>query len=111
MAKAIAAVPKKRGRPATGRDPHITVRLPQEMIDGLELWAGKNNVSRSEAVRDGEGKSSQGRRDIGNHKAHRAPSAAVKTESEAVVHAKIQAENHNQRPFGFASYVGDFSGR
>ena len=22
------------------------------MIDGLELWAGKNNVSRSEAVRD-----------------------------------------------------------
>ena len=52
MAKAIAAVPKKRGRPATGRDPHITVRVPQEMINGLELWAGKNNVSRSEAVRD-----------------------------------------------------------
>ena len=52
MAKAIAVVPKKRGGPATGRDPHITVRLPQEMIDGLELWAGKNNVSRSEAVRD-----------------------------------------------------------
>jgi hypothetical protein len=52
MAKEIAVAPKERGQPATGRDPPITVRLPQQMIDGLESSAGKNNVSRSEAVRD-----------------------------------------------------------
>jgi Arc/MetJ-type ribon-helix-helix transcriptional regulator len=52
MAKSISVTPKKkRGRPATGRDPHVTARLPQELIDAIELWAEKSSVSRSEAIR------------------------------------------------------------
>jgi hypothetical protein len=53
MAKAITVIPRKRGRPSKGgRDPLISLRLPQEMIAGLERWAVANGVSRSEAVRD-----------------------------------------------------------
>jgi Arc/MetJ-type ribon-helix-helix transcriptional regulator len=51
MSKAITVTPKRRGRPPTGRDPHLTMRLPQEMIDALEHWAAENHLSRSEAGR------------------------------------------------------------
>ncbi|WP_074447978.1 MULTISPECIES: ribbon-helix-helix domain-containing protein [Bradyrhizobium] len=52
MAKSITVTPKKkRGRPATGRDPHVTARLPQNLIDAIEVWAFKNGSSRSEAIR------------------------------------------------------------
>ena len=42
---------KKRGRPATGKDPLLSARLPQELIAGIEKWAKLNDISRSEAVR------------------------------------------------------------
>jgi|SRR5436853_4519720 len=43
---------KKRGRPATGTDPLIGVRLPPETIKAIDAWAKRENVSsRSEAVR------------------------------------------------------------
>ena len=42
---------KKRGRPATGKDPLLSARLPQELIAGIEKWAKLNAISRSEAVR------------------------------------------------------------
>ncbi|WP_376708981.1 ribbon-helix-helix protein, CopG family [Bradyrhizobium diversitatis] len=52
MAKSITVTPKKkRGRPATGRDPHVTARLPQGLIDAIEAWALKNELSRSESIR------------------------------------------------------------
>jgi Arc/MetJ-type ribon-helix-helix transcriptional regulator len=52
MAKPVLVTSKKkRGRPATGRDPHVTARLPQDLIDGIERWADLNGVSRSEAIR------------------------------------------------------------
>jgi Ribbon-helix-helix protein, copG family len=51
MGKSIKVTPKKRGRPATGRDPFLTVRVPQEAIDAIEVWAVANEISRSEAVR------------------------------------------------------------
>jgi metal-responsive CopG/Arc/MetJ family transcriptional regulator len=52
MAKSIAVEPKKRGRPATGRDPVIGLRLSPEKTEQLDAWAAaKGLTSRSEAVR------------------------------------------------------------
>jgi hypothetical protein len=42
---------KRRGRPATGRDPVITVRLPQAVIAYIDRWAVENSCTRSEAIR------------------------------------------------------------
>ena len=50
MAKSIN-VDKKRGRPATGHDPAISIRLPQYFIDETDAWAKATNVSRAEAFR------------------------------------------------------------
>jgi hypothetical protein len=54
MKKSIMVTPKKRGRgrPSTGgRDPHVTIRMPQTLIDQAERWALSNDASRSEAIR------------------------------------------------------------
>jgi hypothetical protein len=53
MAKSITVTPKKRGRPATGRDPFVGVRLPPALIAEIKKWAAKSNggISRSEAIR------------------------------------------------------------
>jgi Arc/MetJ-type ribon-helix-helix transcriptional regulator len=52
MKRSITVTPKKkRGRPATGRDPHVTARMPQSIIDQIERWALSNDASRSEAIR------------------------------------------------------------
>jgi metal-responsive CopG/Arc/MetJ family transcriptional regulator len=50
MSKSIT-VKRKRGRPATGRDQLIGVRLPDDMINSLDNWAKRNDCSRSEAIR------------------------------------------------------------
>jgi hypothetical protein len=42
---------KRRGRPATGKDPLVSARLAQELIDSVEAWASSNRASRSEAIR------------------------------------------------------------
>ena len=50
--KSIAVIPKKRrGRPATGKDPLIALRLPPALIKRLDDWAKENGVSRSAAIR------------------------------------------------------------
>jgi hypothetical protein len=48
----ISVIPKKkkRGRPATGRDPLIALRVPAETIAEIEKWGG-DRLSRSEAIR------------------------------------------------------------
>jgi Arc/MetJ-type ribon-helix-helix transcriptional regulator len=51
MAKSISVHQKKRGRPATGRDPAITVRLPSVLISAIDRWGDRNSFSRSEAIR------------------------------------------------------------
>jgi Arc/MetJ-type ribon-helix-helix transcriptional regulator len=52
MAKSIAVKPKKRGRPATGRDPFVGIRLPPELITALDKWRATVQIpSRSEAIR------------------------------------------------------------
>src|SRR5207253_11222512 len=44
---------KKRGRPATGRDPVTAIRLPEDLRVRVESWAAKlpDTPSRSEAIR------------------------------------------------------------
>jgi hypothetical protein len=44
---------KRPGRPATGRDPVLTVRLPPALRSAIETWAKqqKDTPSRSEAIR------------------------------------------------------------
>jgi hypothetical protein len=52
MLKSIKVTPKKaRGRPATGKDPHVTARMPNELIAQVEAWAVANDSSRSAAIR------------------------------------------------------------
>src|ERR1700730_12233356 len=51
MKKSIKVQPKQRGRPATGKDPLLTVRAPRAIIQAIEGWAAKNQMTRSAAVR------------------------------------------------------------
>jgi hypothetical protein len=52
MTKSIAVRPKKRGRPATGKDPLVNARMPLSLIKSIDGWAAKNtDGSRSEAIR------------------------------------------------------------
>ena len=44
-------MPKKRGRPATGKDPQIVARMPAEYIASVDAWAAANETTRSEAIR------------------------------------------------------------
>ena len=41
----------RRDRGATGKDPHVTARMPNELIVQVEAWAFANETSRSEAIR------------------------------------------------------------
>jgi hypothetical protein len=52
MGKSIKVHQKKRGRPATGRDPAVTIRLPKEVLDAVEEWAARQDDSpaRSPAI-------------------------------------------------------------
>jgi hypothetical protein len=47
------AIPKKRGRPATGNAPSRTFRLTDEFMTRLDEWAARqeDNPGRSEAIR------------------------------------------------------------
>jgi hypothetical protein len=51
MAKSIKVNQKRRGRPATGRDPVSAVRLPVELTSAVDKWAEDHEASRSEAIR------------------------------------------------------------
>jgi hypothetical protein len=45
--------PKKRGRPATGKDPLVSTRMPSDLIANIEAWAAaqEDEPGRSEAIR------------------------------------------------------------
>ena len=51
MKKSIRVKPKKRGRPATGKDPLVGARLPPALIAQLDAWASREAIGRSEAMR------------------------------------------------------------
>jgi hypothetical protein len=46
-------LPKKRGRPAAGKDPMLTFRAPPDLIAQVEAWTKRRpaGMSRSEALR------------------------------------------------------------
>ena len=48
----ISVTPKKRGRPATGKDPAVTVRLPEPVINALNDCAEAEEKTRSEVLRE-----------------------------------------------------------
>lgn len=53
MKKPIKVHPKKkRGRPATGKDPLLSARLPAKLIETIEGIAASEKISRSDAVRN-----------------------------------------------------------
>ena len=43
--------PKKRGRPATGKDPLVGVRMSPELTKAVDAWAKKNAHTRASAIR------------------------------------------------------------
>ncbi len=54
MAKSNKVIPKKkRGRPATGKDPITALRLPPVLLAAVETWAERQDdePNRSEAIR------------------------------------------------------------
>jgi hypothetical protein len=51
MKKSTKVAPKKRGRPGTGKDPHMAARMPPELIAEVEAWAAAHDTSRSDAFR------------------------------------------------------------
>jgi hypothetical protein len=52
MAKSIRVIPKKRGRPATGKDPLVATRMPAELIKSIDNWGAEHaDASRSAAIR------------------------------------------------------------
>jgi hypothetical protein len=51
MKKSIPVKPK-RGRPATGRDPFVGIRLPEPLLEEIQAWSEKHEAaSRSEAIK------------------------------------------------------------
>jgi len=51
MAKSQRVAPKRKpGRPATGRDPVISGRVPPELIKEMDAWAKQAGLTRSEAL-------------------------------------------------------------
>jgi hypothetical protein len=54
MRKSTEASPKKRGRPATGRDPLLNFRSPAELTARIDTWAAQQTEprpTRSQAIR------------------------------------------------------------
>jgi hypothetical protein len=51
MARPIKVNQRKRGRPATGRDPVSAVRLPVELAAAVDKWGENHGANRSEAIR------------------------------------------------------------
>ncbi len=53
MGKPTITVNEKRGRgrPATGVDPAVSARLPEELVLQLDAWAKKHGLSRGQAIR------------------------------------------------------------
>lgn len=45
MDDAIRVIPKKRGRPATGRDPLVAVRLPPDLTARMDVLSGPGGRS------------------------------------------------------------------
>jgi len=52
MAKSIDVIRKKRGRPATGTQPLIALRMPPSERKAIEAWATQHKLTLSKAIRE-----------------------------------------------------------
>ena len=52
MTKSISVDKNRRGRPATGHDPAISVRLPERLILSIDEWSVAADLTRAEGVRN-----------------------------------------------------------
>ncbi|MBX3513667.1 MAG: CopG family transcriptional regulator [Xanthobacteraceae bacterium] len=43
---------KGAGRPATGKDPLVCIRMPEKLVAAIDKAAEKEGVSRSEKIRE-----------------------------------------------------------
>jgi hypothetical protein len=98
MTKAIRVKPKKRGRPATGKDPLVGARLPPEMIVQLDTWANRESVGRSEAMRCllERALASESRKDPAAAEAQKASELADRA-AEKIVDKSMPAEEQQRR--------------
>lgn len=53
MATQEKRIPKKRGRPATGRGTGVMVRLPDPLLEALDAWIAQRpeKITRPQAIR------------------------------------------------------------
>jgi len=52
MKKSIKVDQKnRRGRPATGRDPMVSSRIPEEVVSAIDQWAERYKTTRSDTIR------------------------------------------------------------
>jgi len=51
MPKSIKVRQKKRGRPATGKQPLYGLRIADDQMQRINKWAEENSATRSEAIR------------------------------------------------------------
>jgi hypothetical protein len=101
MAKLISDKPKKRkrGRPATGKDPMIGLRAPPRLIKEIDAWAAANGVtSRSDAIRhllehglSSKADATKPRRLVSNEK-DRAAGRSVREAQLALEHSREKIE-------------------
>jgi hypothetical protein len=98
MKKSIRVKPKKRGRPATGKDPLIGARLPAMLITKLDAWASRESIGRSEAVRRllDRALASESQKEPGNAEAQKASELADRT-AERLVDKSMPPEEQGRR--------------
>jgi len=49
--KSIKVMTKRRGRPATGKDPQVVLRMPAKLIESIESIAASESITKSDAIR------------------------------------------------------------
>ena len=98
MKKSIRVKPKKRGRPATGKDPLVGARLPPALIDQLDAWASRGSIGRSEAMRRllERALASESQDDLGTAEGQKASMLADRA-AERLVDKSLPAEEQQRR--------------
>ena len=98
MKKSIRVKSKKRGRPATGKDPLVGARLPPALIAQLDAWASRGSIGRSEAMRRllERALASESQDDLGAAEAQKASELADRT-AERLVNKSMPPEEQQRR--------------
>jgi hypothetical protein len=94
-------IPKKRGRPATGKAPMVSFRMSADRIDAIEKWAARlpDKPLRSEAIRRLVERGLAASRPTNKHGVEIAAKAADKAAQtiEKIVDASVSSEERATR--------------